>query len=80
MYIYIYIYIYIYSYDAFLWLELLKIIKNGYTWEWVRFFSLRFKKLAQRAANYTASLWFQLQFSTNVAKLPLKQNRKNKKQ
>ena len=29
--------------------------------------------LAQRAANYTASLWFQLQFSTNVAKLPQEQ-------
>ena len=43
----------------FLWcfiygLKLLKIVTNWYTWEWVRFFSLGFKNLAQRAAKYTS--------------------------
>ena len=33
---------------------MLKIIKNGYAWEWVRFVSLVFKNLAQKAAKYTA--------------------------
>ena len=26
----------------FLWLKIVKIVKNGYTWEWVRFFCLGF--------------------------------------
>ena len=34
--------------------KLLKVIKNGYTWEWVGFFCLKLKNLAQRAAKYTA--------------------------
>ena len=34
--------------------KLLKIVKNGYTWEWVRSFYLRLKNLARRAAKYTA--------------------------
>ena len=36
----------------------LKIVKSGYTWEWVRFSSLGFKNLAQRAAKYNASLCY----------------------
>ena len=45
----------------FLWcfiygLKLLKIVTNWYTWEWVKFFSLGFKNLAQRAAKYTAGI------------------------
>ena len=38
----------------FLWLKIVKNCQNAYTWEWVRFVSLRFKKVAQRAAKYTA--------------------------
>ena len=68
----------------FLWcfiygLKLLKIVTNWYTWEWVRFFSLGFKNLAQRAAKYTAQVdgkfcrkvtyWFQ---ESQRYSLPLK--------
>ena len=34
----------------FLWLKIVKIIKNRYTWEWVRFFCFGFKEVVQKSS------------------------------
>ena len=47
---YMYLFLWYFFYNQ----KLLKIVKNGYTWELVRSFSLGLKNVAQRAAKYTA--------------------------
>ena len=57
--IYMYLFLWCFIYG----LKLLKIVTNWYTWEWVRFFSLGFKNLAQRAAKYTPHRCFLVNFA-----------------